>query len=445
MLKLETGGKSGSQRQSLFCISAAANEWRLLTQAEFGYNGIHSLGNTTNLGAINPTNIHVLGQALDTNGNVYVALPDNTNVDVTPYVSGKDFYTFNLDKQKSHLDLRTVTFTGSQGIQKDDGTGDYPTPHWTNDEAGLILQSSPTLYTAGSSVQTVTGFEVAGGGSFPLIIKGEVSGGLTTFNLWGTNSPSGTSCSVNTIADTVLTTNTVDFYNPMSIKWSYAAQQANQPLQFLLAGISTNEVYVNWKEPQTANLFHTVVDVACRNAVGRTVESNIVAGIWSDFNGPIPGVKKFDGAEMQYWGAFAWSNRYNPSVCGDTPDLVKYADGKCGAWARFYINTLEVHGVWIPIPSNITTDDNFTNAWTGRGFVVYASSSGQGHFSPSNEFVNHAVVKFDGIIYDPSYGEKFLTELTWEDGSLFSLIYETNGVLFNVPDTKGVQQTTFLP
>lgn len=48
---------------------------------------------------------------------------------------------------------------------------------------------------------------------------------------------------------------------------------------FLDAGRSTNWVDVSWKEPITQNRIDTVVDVACRNAVGRSSERDIVTGI----------------------------------------------------------------------------------------------------------------------------------------------------------------------
>ncbi len=77
-----------------------------------------------------------------------------------------------------------------------------------------------------------------------------------------------------------LTASRVDFFNLLYIRWMYRVPGRTE---FILAGTSTNQVYVSWRVPTTANLYHTVVGVACGNAKGRTQESNIVAGIWNYF------------------------------------------------------------------------------------------------------------------------------------------------------------------
>jgi hypothetical protein len=47
---------------------------------------------------INPRNISIPSGQFDTNGNLYVVLPDNTNLDVTPVITGptSGYYTFNI-------------------------------------------------------------------------------------------------------------------------------------------------------------------------------------------------------------------------------------------------------------------------------------------------------------------------------------------------------------
>ena len=56
---------------------------------------------------IDPTKIKILGNNLNTNGTCYKLLPNDTEFDVTPKVSGKDFYTFSVSGQKylSYFDV----------------------------------------------------------------------------------------------------------------------------------------------------------------------------------------------------------------------------------------------------------------------------------------------------------------------------------------------------
>jgi hypothetical protein len=96
-IKLQTGGKATSRRQNLFKLSASATQI-----VPIKYNPPN----------INPQlpipsqSITVMGESLDTNGNLYVVIPDNDEEDVTPQVNGADFYTFSVSatKYKSYFE-----------------------------------------------------------------------------------------------------------------------------------------------------------------------------------------------------------------------------------------------------------------------------------------------------------------------------------------------------
>jgi len=257
------------------------------------------------------------------------------------------------------------------------------------------------------------------------VAKGVVSGGHSRFTLWGTNDYNGASAwVVTTTADAPLAAERVDFYNPMTIRWQVAFTNREA---FAAAGENTNQVYVSWHAPTTANLFHTVVDVACRYAVGQTVESNIVTAIWSDFTDR--SVLKWDGTgPMQYWGPKALSQ---PLFY--TADLVREADGRCGAWAEFFEDTLAVHGVASQI------HEIQAPLYPVGVMGIYSSLLGQGGTPLQREFVNHAVVTAGSVLYDPSYGVSYTTKIAWEDASV---------EYFSPPprtDQKGVLETVFNP
>ena len=438
-LHLRTGGKNGSTRQNLFCLTGWAT-------AVTNLNSVIALvyRDGTNIPA---TQIKLGGLGyLGADGKLWKTLPDDKDLDVTPQTGVED-YTFNVEPpQKINLELRSVTFNGTDILQ-DNGNGSYPKPHWTNSDTGTAVQSSPVLYTANNYVDATAGFAVSGGGAFPIIVKGVVSGSLTSFNLWATNSPSGTNWFVDTLADAALAVSKVDFYNPMTIQWSYAAAQTNQPLQFLPAGTSTNQVYVSWKPPVADELYHTVVDVACRNAVGKTNETEIVAGVWSDFSGPLPGVKSWDGVEMRYWPD-GWKTPMNFEVA----DLVRDKEGRCAAWEKIYCAALGVHAIGaqkldvVPNVNQITPPSppiGYTEP-LGRFMAFVASSShpGQGNnqtpvtwldfYGGNNssglpiDWGDHATTLYaTNTIYDPSYGVSFSSSSSldaakqaWEQASV---------------------------
>ena len=93
-IKLQTGGKGQSSRQNLFCISGSAVQV-IITNTPYTYQSIPA------------QNIKITGtsKTLGSDGNLYVVEHDNTEVDITPQVSGMDYYTFNVTAQKYTLTL----------------------------------------------------------------------------------------------------------------------------------------------------------------------------------------------------------------------------------------------------------------------------------------------------------------------------------------------------
>jgi hypothetical protein len=428
--KLFTGGKAGAKFKSLIRITGRAVQYSKPPGVPW---------KNTPKDLVVPTRIKVLGwwlfrRSLDADGDLYINMSDNTEKDLNLTIPGVKHYNAEVSVQKVRLDLRQVNFGNTVGAIKQDANGeDYPIPHWQTNETTHIVTSSPVLYVSGSNVEAMVTFKTYGtGGAFPMIIKGMVSGGRTSFTLWGTNTSNvGDPIEPNTYADQSLTANLVDFYNPMTIKWYYGF--TNKP-DWLYAGTSTNQMYVTWKTPATGSLYHTVVDVACRNATGETTESDILNGIWSDFAGPIPGVKSWDGVEMKYW-----PEGYNTPGYFFTSDLVRYKEGRCGAWQDFFGNVVAIHaissaslGVYpnplIPAP---TPPAGYTVLEiNGLAFVASSSHPGQGNNQTNVTWLDlvnqssisglpidwgdHGVRLYttgtSNVIYDPSYGVMFSSD-----------------------------------
>jgi hypothetical protein len=114
-MKLQTGGKAMSQVRNLFGIGGGGNkiipnnpfESASPHDDEFGY-----LFERTGGASIPPQSITIgsLGN-LGSDGNLYVALPDNADVDVTPSasVAGVDYYQFGVGEQKYKLTISANT------------------------------------------------------------------------------------------------------------------------------------------------------------------------------------------------------------------------------------------------------------------------------------------------------------------------------------------------
>ena len=455
-----TGGKASVKKKSLFAFSGGASGVGNWFWPDFDdyfpflvgipeYKQPFPIPNTA-------VKLGSLGQ-LDASGQLYRVLGNGKTYDATPIADGYLYYEFGVPGfGKVTPRLNKLTFSAVNqahffDVKRDDTAAYYPTPHWETNETTHTVQSSPVLFVSGATVKASDFFLMDVKGSIPnvnLVAKGVASGGETTLKLVGTAGyAGGETWTVTTTAEQSLPANKVDCYKPMHIDWRIAFEGSSE---FAEAGENTNHVYVSWHAPTTGNLFHTVVDVACRNAKGKTTEAEIVTGIWGDFTDR--SVLKSDGTgPMRYWGEIACTNK-ETAVCGNAADLVKYADGKCGAWAEFLINTIQVHGL-TAVQSTIAYDSYIgpppTYGYLGnpqRGFYVI-DVAGQGGTPCGRKFVNHVVVKsFPGDtngIYDPSYGNKFSlptsteSEAAWDDGSV-----EKFYTLYDLPYPHGDEERT---
>ena len=431
IVRLSAGGKKVPGQYYIHALNVS-----LYQQAFNWWFGGGSVANVTNIAPGSSAG------AFGTVGNdnmAYQLLAGGDDVVITPLKTGFVEQGGSLPVDSAlQLKLTSVTFNGSgyhdiisEGVNTNTFQSGlpYPTPHWlTNEDTGTI-QSSPALYASGNRVQTTTGFKVANYGSFPVVVKGEASGGITSFTLWGTNSPNGPNWTIDTIADKPLATNMVDFYNPMTIKWSYAAATTNQPLKFAYAGTSTNKIYVSLREPTADTLTLTTVHIACANAVGMSADSNIVQAIWQNFSS-LNVKRQSDGSILGYWLT------PDPQGGGDSFSLILYSDGTCGSWANLFLDAQKVH--------NIIGSTNW-GIYPPSGFQeigIYTNLPAQGNPNPPARFIDHNVVEWSGAIYDPSYGKVFSSKLDWEDKSV-SFYFRSDGSSTN--DTKGLLECNWSP
>jgi hypothetical protein len=99
-LKFQTGGKSTSKLRNIYGLSGSSKQYYYQMAS---YESVPGWNVTSNVN-IQSKNITIGSYgALNTNGTKYLILPDNADVDLTPYVAGVDYYTFNIGQpQKYH-------------------------------------------------------------------------------------------------------------------------------------------------------------------------------------------------------------------------------------------------------------------------------------------------------------------------------------------------------
>jgi hypothetical protein len=308
------------------------------------------------------------------------------------------------------LKLEEVSFSGIQksecpSIERDDGTGTYKLPQWNPS------RNFPIACVAGRAIKIDAKFTVYPGnysGSF--YVEAESSEGFNIPRI-----------QVHSISGVVHVTAVVTPFLPKKIEsidrlrlqWKYAL---NEKDVFADAGTSSNQCYVLWDIPRTLHLFHTVLDISCRNAKGKTSEAEIVKAIWSDFSTPtLPGVLKADRmTHMTFWNKKA---QLKPLYT--TQDLVRDNDGRCEAWASLFCDTLLVQGIQRAEPIEIQPLPNEEHA----NFVFqFSPQIAQGNIHPPNQFVNHYIVLLDKNVYDPSYGTFFPSYNEWIGKTIKALV-----------------------
>jgi hypothetical protein len=111
VMKLQTGGKGlSSLQENIWQLSSWALQIFLMDTGMY----LPIIAGTNQ--PVPMTNIWILGKPLGFDGNLYVVLPNNAEVDVTPYVPGVDYHIFGVNTQEyrlhiaaNNIDLETNT------------------------------------------------------------------------------------------------------------------------------------------------------------------------------------------------------------------------------------------------------------------------------------------------------------------------------------------------
>jgi hypothetical protein len=376
-----------------------------------------------------------------------------------------------------HLRLMAVGFFGTNisSVLRDDGGGPYTTnnTHWT------ASNSAPVTYVRNSHPACSAVFSFTGAVSQPILIRGDGNYPIPV----STNTPSGGYFVTPILYAATALPNQVDYINPLAINWRVSFDNG---ASYLVAGTSTNPVYVTLKTPETSNLFHTVVHLAC-SRTGATDTNASLANTWSFFISR--DVRTWDGRTLFYYRAGLPFG----STCTTAEDLLKRADGngQCTAFADLLADSLGANGVpWgAVIVQHIQTNRFLAKDWV-FGTASYSNSTpssapyiwqlkfatnaidmvpvpsgglygdlanstslaGQNTQPPAEKvFLFHFVVRAGsgGTYYDPSYGITYTNALDLESKAIdgyaidFGDSTSTNKIL-RVKKAQGLNEMRFI-
>lgn len=391
------------------------------------------------------------------------------------------------------LDIKAaeVSFsgTGQHEVRKDDDSGGYTAPHWqdnssppngTGTDAGD--RRFPVSFTGGSKITASAQLRIKPDPPAGTDVRLRALGPGFDFPAKAAAQSPGFLDYPATEATTALSAG-VGFLDPMVLNWQVSVDGGTN---WRKAGQTGNRVYATLADPVAgAALFETVLDIGARNAAGKATDADAVAAIWSDFQGPIPGVlrkvkdgfNQADGQEMRYW--LDASDPNLPVVratCQLLPHMVNPAVtqfngvGTCVAWSQLFKETLRAQGISgaailrvLPIYNPQTTGallvKNWTFATTGTapaGCAPFsfgpgeasdqAGAPGQGTANPPGGFESHFIVGFGGSFYDPSYGSgPFSSQAAWENASLDGFLDQCGSIdVFKKNDPAQIE-TTLIP
>ena len=351
----------------------------------------------------------------------------------------------------SNVNLVSVTFSGGNLAIRKDSVGGivYPSPQY-NYNATL---QRPVAYTSGVAPRVAAAFTI----DCPTV--------PTSVNVRGFGSDSmnfapataaltlvsGTVHSFNYPATTgshVFASSIVRFFKPYTINWEISFDGGTT---WKSAGTSNNTLYVTRSAPQSEGTnfkwYHTVFDLSCRNAQYYSLDTAIIARVWSEFTDNIVLNYKDDSL-------FYYKIMNSPNVT--LGSLLQYKDAECYTFAQLFLAAIKIQGV--VRTSNyvyITPINNIVCGYAVNRFIVknwtFGTATGAGTCSsfpwkntyntatgsipppynqyvfltadvtdqsgipgscnirPSSYFNNHQIAKIDGVYYDACYGVTFPT------------------------------------
>ena len=174
-------------------------------------------------------------------------------------------------------------------------------------------------------------------------------------------------------------------------------------------GESEHTIYIVGDVPtRNTRAYKHAVDLGCEWAEGTDGGADTFGQIWSKFWN----IRAPNGGILSY--------AHKPECPGDTNALLTNNEGKCGAWADFFKDTVGIHGIQILkigiYPKNAEMTIPGESCFDT---IVVKEGPAQGNPEPARVFFEHVLNELNGIYYDPSYHYEFSGSLNGYENEMF--------------------------
>lgn len=370
----------------------------------------------------------------------------------------------------SNFNLVNATFSGGNlPIRADETASFYGVPQWVNGEADEM--QIPVAYVSGNAPRVMANFSLECEATLDSIwVRGVAANGMEfpdrKVNLNSVGDGTHTFQYPSSFATTIFEAGVVDFYKPFTIGWDISADNG---ATWKNVDSSKNTLYVTRSAPQAEvghfKYYRSVYDISCRNAIGNSTDTDVIAAIWTEFTDQV--TLNYKGDSLFYYKTMNTSNT-------NLGALLAAKNAQCYTFAQLWLATIKIQGIirtnnYVYItPVYSTTCGGYSvnrfivkdwtfGAPTGSGCPSYPYQNtytslwafpftsynfdtedvsdqdgipGQNNSNPSSYFNNHQISLIDGVYYDACYGVSFdnFEDIPVEAFSGWGYRYSSGGV-----------------
>ena len=304
------------------------------------------------------------------------------------------------------VSIRSIAFSGDyqQPLVSDPGvTGDYGSPQWEDwDMSGTagdhpLDRRAPVLFAGqgqaaeASRADLATRFsvvpdldlQVLWGGTFR--VRGD--GPTNTLSFPPTAVPD---CVWGAVSQECEAANSLGAFDKevslweqdeLQFTWTYTFDEGcgnDDPSCWVDAGQSDHLMYVSYKpaaDPDEHPLYHSLVHLGCEAAEGASDDESVLNAIWENGFKPLD-VRRVTPEGEKEDTPLTYHGKYETTIANaieDTSGLLQYGDGICGAWSRFFIDSLKAQGLryetyivslFYPYPDDLNNGRFLVENWT---------------------------------------------------------------------------------
>ncbi|MCG8576620.1 MAG: hypothetical protein MI810_17205 [Flavobacteriales bacterium] len=347
--------------------------------------------------------------------------------------------SFSQDFSYSVVTVNNATFSNDLLIRTDYGTA-YGTPQWESGETEQI----PVAYVSGQAARVEAEFTLdCGNIPSTITVRGVGPEGINFPVQTVAVEASGNFTYPAASATSAFEDDIVRRFKPFKIGWDISFDGGST---WHAADTTANTMYVtlNNPMPETSGFkyWHTIYDISCRNADSQSTETDVIAGIWSEFTDQV--TLDWEDDSLKY---------YSPMYTFNTnlQSLLMFHNAQCYTFAQLFLSCIKIQGI---VRSNnyvyITPIGNYVcgkpvNRFLVQNWEFTAPSAagectyfpykntyiniyvppyteynfitedvvdqpglpGQCSSNPSSFFNNHQIAYIDGVYYDACYGVSF--------------------------------------